>query len=93
MAWLCKTKIWTQSKTVYVNTGFIVYIKRENIYKDAAEDVEAKIDTSNYEIDRPLPNKKIKKSNWINERWVRWKNHEKICWIESKNIKLLNRWR
>ena len=59
MAWLCKTKIWTQSKTVYVNTGFIVYIKRENIYKDAAEDVEAKIDTSNYEIDRPLPNKKI----------------------------------
>ena len=46
-----------------MNTGFIVYIKRENIYKDAAEDVEAKIDTSNYEIDRPLPNKKILKSN------------------------------
>ena len=24
------------------------------------------------------------KSNWINERWITWKNHDKICSIKSK---------
>ena len=46
---------------------FIVYIKTEDIYKDIAEDVETRFDTSNHElesksIDRPLPkgeNKKV----------------------------------
>ena len=33
---------------------FIVYIKRD-IYKDTAEDVEIKFNTSNYELDGPLP--------------------------------------
>ena len=33
---------------------FIVYIKRD-IYKDIAEDVEIKFNTSNYELDGPLP--------------------------------------
>ena len=30
-------------------------------YKDIAEDVKAKFDTSNYEIDRPFPKGKNKK--------------------------------
>ena len=51
--------------------SFIIHVKTEDIYKDVAEDVERRFDTSNYEIDRPLP---------------MWKNHEKICWIKSKNI-------
>ena len=34
--------------------SFIVYIKTDDIYKGTA-DVEAKFDTSNYELDRPLP--------------------------------------
>ena len=39
-----------------MNTGsFIVYINTNYIYKDIAEDVETKFDTSNYELDRPLP--------------------------------------
>ena len=29
--------------------------KNRDIYKDIAEDVETRFDTSNYEIDRPLP--------------------------------------
>ena len=33
-----------------------------DIYKDIAEDVEARFDTSNYESDRPLPIGKNKKS-------------------------------
>ena len=32
---------------------FIVYIKTDDIYKDVAEDVETRFDTSSYELDRP----------------------------------------
>ena len=35
--------------------SFIVYIKTDDIYKVIAEDVEIRFDTSNYELDRPLP--------------------------------------
>ena len=41
--------------------SFIVYIKADDIYKDIAEDVENRFDTSNYESDRPLPKRKKKK--------------------------------
>ena len=37
--------------------SFIVHIKTENNYKDIAEDVETRFDTSNYEIDRCLQKK------------------------------------
>ena len=29
---------------------FIIYIKTDNVYKDIAEDVETRFDTSNYEL-------------------------------------------
>ena len=35
--------------------SFIIYVKTDYIYKDVAENVEARFDTSNYELDRPLP--------------------------------------
>ena len=35
--------------------SFIVYIKAEDIYVDIAEDVETRFDTTNYELNRPLP--------------------------------------
>ena len=38
--------------------NFIVCIKTDDIYKDIAEDVETRFDTSNYELDRPLPKEK-----------------------------------
>ena len=46
--------------------SFIVYIRTDDIYKDIAEDLETRFDTSNYEleynsIDRPLPKGKHKK--------------------------------
>ena len=65
---------------------FIVYIKADDIYKDIAEDVETRFDTSNYELNRPFPKAKTKKSYWITEIWIRWKNNDKICWIKSKNL-------
>ena len=41
--------------------SFIIQIKTEDIYEDIADDVEKRFDTSNYEIDRPLPIGKNKK--------------------------------
>ena len=46
--------------------SFIIYIKTDDNYKDIAEDVGIRFDTSNYElecnsIDRLLPERKIKK--------------------------------
>ena len=41
--------------------SFIVHVKKDDIYKDVAEDVEARSDTSNFEIDRLLPKGKNKK--------------------------------
>ena len=43
--------------------SYLVYIKTDDIYKDIAEDVETRFDTSNYElecnyVERPLPNEK-----------------------------------
>ena len=35
--------------------NFIVLVKTDDIYKDIAEDVETRFDTSNFEIDKPLP--------------------------------------
>ena len=38
----------------------VVYIKIDDIYKDIAEHVETRFETSNYELDRPLPKGKNK---------------------------------
>ena len=48
----------------YMDTdSFIMHIKIEDCYKDIADDVEKRFDTSNYddECDRPLPKGKNKK--------------------------------
>ena len=50
-----KLKCDQKTKLCYINTGsFIVYIKTDDIYKDIAEGVETRFDTSNYELDRSL---------------------------------------
>ena len=49
-------------KLLYMDTDSLVYdIKTGNFYKDIAEDVETRFDTSGYEPDRPLPIGKKKK--------------------------------
>ena len=57
-----KPKYCENAKFCYVDAdSFMLYIKTDNIYKDIAEDVETRFDTSNYELDRPLPKGKNKK--------------------------------
>ena len=53
MVWLCKAKYSENAKLCYIDTDiFIVLVK---IYKKIPEDVETTFDTSNFELDRPLP--------------------------------------
>ena len=57
-----KPKYGDNVKLCYMDTdSFIIYIKTEDFYKDIADDVECKFDTSNYEVDIPLPTRKNKK--------------------------------
>ena len=43
-------------KLLYMDTDSLVYnIKTKDFYKDIAEDVETRFDTSGYELDKPLP--------------------------------------
>ena len=41
--------------------SFIAPIKTEDIYEDIAEELETGFDTSNFELDRPLPKRKNRK--------------------------------
>ena len=57
-----KPKYDNNIKLCYMDTdSFIMNIKTEDFYKDIANDVEKRFDTSNYEVDRPLPTGKNKK--------------------------------
>ena len=57
-----KLKYGKKAKLCYMYTdSFIVYIKTDNIYKDVAEDVATRFDSSNYELGRPLPKGKNEK--------------------------------
>ena len=57
-----KPKYGNDVKLCYMDTdSFIMSIKRNDFYKDIANDVEKRSDTSNYEVNRPLPTGKNKK--------------------------------
>ena len=58
-----KPKYLNNAKLCYMDTdSFVIHIKTESFYKDIADDVKKRYDTSKYEVDRPLPkgiNKKV----------------------------------
>ena len=57
-----KPKYNDNVKLCYMDTdSFIMNIKTEDFYKDIANDVEKRFDTSNYEVNRPLPTGKNKR--------------------------------
>ena len=57
-----KPKYNDKVKLCYMDTdSFIMSIKTNDFYKDIANDVEKRFDTSNYELNRPLPKGKNKK--------------------------------
>ena len=57
-----KSKYNNDVKLCYMDTNsFIMNIKTNDFYKGIANDVENRFDTSNYEVNRPLPTGKNKK--------------------------------
>ena len=57
-----KPKYANNVKLCYMDTdSFIMNIKTNDFYKDISNDVENRFDTSNYEVNRPLPTGKNKK--------------------------------
>ena len=57
-----KPKYNDNVKLCYMDTNsFVMNIKTNDFYKDIANDVEKRFDTSNYEVNRPLPMGKNKK--------------------------------
>ena len=64
-----KPKYGYNAKLCYTDTAnFIACVKSEDVYADLAEDFETRLDTSNYDVGRPLPTGKNNKSNQTNER-------------------------
>ena len=56
------------AKFCYIDTdSFIIHIKSEEFYEDIVNDIEKRFDTSNYNIDRPLPTGENRNSDWIDE--------------------------
>ena len=57
-----KPKYGKNAKLYYMDTySFIVFVKADGICNNIAENAETRFDTSNFEIDRPLPKGKNKK--------------------------------
>ena len=58
-----KVKYMDNEKLCYMDTdSFVINVKTKDFYKDIAEDVKERFDTSNFSYDRPLPinmNKKV----------------------------------
>ena len=64
-----KPKYNDNVRLCYMDTdSFIMNIKTNDLYKDIANDVENRFDTSNYEVNGPLPTGKNKKNHWFNDR-------------------------
>ena len=63
--------------------SFIVYIETKDFYKEISKD---KFDTSNYKLDRLLPNRKNNNIIRLMKDELGKKKHEKICWTKSKNL-------
>ena len=59
---ILKPKYQNSAKLCYMDTdSFIIDIKTKDFYKNIANDIDERFDTSNYERDRPLPTGKNKK--------------------------------
>ena len=67
--------------------SFIVQIRKNNVYKDIAEDVKTRFGSSNYELDIPSLKGKYKlRGLIITWKITRSKNYLKISLTKSKNL-------
>ena len=87
-----KPKYGDNVKLCYMNThSFIMHIKTEDFCKDIADDVKKRFDTSNYEINRPLPIGKNKKVIGLMKDELGGQHYDRFCYFKTKNLFILNR--
>ena len=89
-----KPKYGKKQNCVYGYRYFIVYIKTDEIYKDIAEDVETRVDTSNCElecnsIERPLPKGKNIKVTGLMKDELGGKIMRKLVGLRAKRYSYL----
>ena len=83
-----KPKYSEKAKFCYTNAdSFIVYTKKDDIYKDIAKDVESRFDTSNFELYMPvLKGKNKKKVIGLTKNELGGKMMAKFVGTRSKNL-------
>ena len=89
MVKLFKTKIWWKNKILLYGYTDIVYIKTDDIYKDIAEDVETRFDTSNYDLDRSLSKGKNKNVTGLMKDELGGKVMRKLVGLRAKTYSYL----
>ena len=84
-----KSKYADNVKLCYMDTdSFIMHIKTEDFYKDIADDVKKRFDTSNYEVDRPLLKGKNKKVIGLMKDELGGKIMTEFVALRSKTIRI-----
>ena len=72
-----------------IDSFIVYYIWCDDIYKDSAGDFETRFDTSRYELDRPLPQEKIKKVIWLTKDYLGAKIMLKFVELRAKTYSYL----
>ena len=67
--------------------SFIVSIKTDDIYKDIAEDVETRFDTSKYELDKSLPEEDDEDDDGSGDK--KKQKALKVCHKKNLNLKII----
>ena len=68
---------------------FIIYVKKDDIYKSITEDVETRFDTSYHELYRPLPKVKNKKVLGITKDELDWKIMTELVGLRAQTYSYL----
>ena len=69
--------------------SFVVHVKTDDIYKDIAENVETRFDTSNFELNRPLPKGKNKKVIGLMKDEFNEQIMKEFVWLRAKTYSYL----
>ena len=85
-----KQRYGEKAKLCYMDTdSFILYIKADDIYKEITENIEERFDTSNYELDRPLPKGKNEKVIGLMKDELGGKNMKEFLGLRAKTYSYL----
>ena len=86
-----KSMYQKNAKLCYMDTdSFIIHIKTKDVYEDIADDVEKRLDTSDYEVNRPLPTEKNKNVIGLMKDEIGGKNMTELVSLIPKTYSYFN---